>query len=169
MLAISVAPLVPWTIRNWRDFHRFQPLVPQSASDPDEFVPDGFDKWVRTWAADYVSTEEVYWQVSGDKVDLDLLPSRAFDSAQEREQTQSILADYNKVLVVNPAVECPLHGLGRERIRRNPLRYYVWLPALAHRRHVAASAHRDASAQLALVGVRRRHQSLRASQRCGAC
>ena len=28
VLAISVAPLVPWTIRNWRDFHRFQPLAP---------------------------------------------------------------------------------------------------------------------------------------------
>ena len=81
VLLISIAPLVPWTIRNWRDFHRFQPLVPQSASDPDEFVPDGFDKWTKTWAADYVSTEEVYWQVPGDKVDLSLLPSRAFDSA----------------------------------------------------------------------------------------
>ncbi|HTV64504.1 MAG TPA: glycosyltransferase family 39 protein, partial [Bryocella sp.] len=39
VLAISLAPLAPWTIRNWREFHRFQPLVPQSASDPDEFVP----------------------------------------------------------------------------------------------------------------------------------
>jgi len=130
MLAISVAPLVPWTIRNWRDFHRFQPLVPQSASDPDEFVPDGFDKWVRTWAADYASTEEVYWQVSGDKVDIDLLPSRAFDSAEERETTQSLLADYNKVLVVNPQLNARFMELARERIRGNPLRYYVWLPAL---------------------------------------
>jgi 4-amino-4-deoxy-L-arabinose transferase-like glycosyltransferase len=130
VLAISVAPLVPWTIRNWHDFHRFQPLVPQSASDPDEFVPDGFDKWVRTWAADYASTEEVYWQVSGDKVDIDLLPSRAFDSADERGKTRSLLADYNKVLVVNPQLNTRFMELARERIRGNPLRYYVWLPAL---------------------------------------
>ena len=130
VLAISVAPLVPWTLRNWRDFHRFQPLVPQSASDPDEFVPDGFDKWVRTWSADYVSTEEVYWQVPGDQVDLTLLPSRAFDSAEEREKTQDIFAGYSKVLVVNPQLNVRFMELAQERIRRNPLRYYVWLPML---------------------------------------
>ena len=100
VLAISLAPLVPWTIRNWRDFHRFVPLVPRSASDPDEFVPDGFDKWVRTWAADYVSTEEVYWQIPGDKVDIKTIPSRAFDSARQRAQTQAIFDDYPKMLVV---------------------------------------------------------------------
>jgi 4-amino-4-deoxy-L-arabinose transferase-like glycosyltransferase len=130
VLAISAAPLVPWTLRNWRDFHRFQPLVPKSASDPDEFVPDGFDKWVRTWAADYVSTEEVYWQVPGDQVDLTLLPSRAFDSAEEREKTQDIFAGYSKVLVVNPYLNSRFMDLARERIRHNPFRYYVWLPTL---------------------------------------
>ena len=130
VLAISIAPLVPWTIRNWRDFHRFQPLVPQSASDPDEFVPDGFDKWAKTWAADYVSTEEVYWQVPGDKVDLSLLPSRAFDSAAERERTQAIFNDYANVLVINPELNARLMDLANQRIRSNPLRYYVWLPLL---------------------------------------
>ncbi len=81
ILAVSLAPLVPWTIRNWRDFHRFEPLAPRYASDPDEFVPSGFDKWVRTWMVDYVSTEEVYWQIPGDEFDFSVLPSRAFDSA----------------------------------------------------------------------------------------
>ncbi len=130
VLAIAVAPLVPWTIRNWRDFRVFQPLVPQSASDPDEFVPDGFDKWAKTWSADYVSTEEVYWEVPGDKVDLSLLPSRAFDSADERQRTQAIFNDYSNVLVINPELNARLMDLANERIRRNPLRYYVWLPAL---------------------------------------
>lgn len=130
VLAIAIAPLVPWTIRNWRDFHRLQPLVPQSASDPDEFVPDGFDKWTKTWATDYVSTEEVYWQVPGDKVDLSLLPSRAFDSAAERASTQAIFNDYAKILVINPELNARLMELTNERIRRDPLRYYVWLPTL---------------------------------------
>ncbi len=66
------------------------PLVPQSASDPDEFVPDGLDRWTRTWAVDYVSTEEVYWEIPGDKVDINTLPSRAFDNSQQRAQTQAI-------------------------------------------------------------------------------
>ena len=130
VLAISLAPLVPWTIRNWRDFHVFQPLVPQSASDPDEFVPDGFDKWARTWTADYVSTEEVYWVVPGDKVDLTLLPSRAFDTAEERATTQAIFNDYATVLVINPSLNVRLMQLANQRIRRHPFRYYVWLPTL---------------------------------------
>jgi 4-amino-4-deoxy-L-arabinose transferase-like glycosyltransferase len=130
VLAISMAPLVPWTIRNWQDFHRFEPLVPRSASDPDEFVPDGFDKWVRTWAIDYVSTEEVYWQVPGDKVDLSLMPARAFDSAEERENTQAVFDGYAKTLVVNPELNTRFMVLAKERIRRHPLRYYIWLPTL---------------------------------------
>ena len=130
VLAISIASLVPWTIRNWRDFHVFQPLVPKLASDPDEFVPDGFDKWVRTWAADYVSTEEVYWVVPGDKVDLTLMPSRAFDNADERDKTQAIFNDYAKILVINPELNARLKQLANERIHRHPLRYYVWLPTL---------------------------------------
>jgi len=130
VLAVSLAPLLPWTVRNWRDFHRFQPLVPQSASDPGEFAPDGFEKWVRTWSADYVSTEEVYWQVPDDKVDLGVLPSRAFDNPPEREKTQAIFDVYARTLVINPALNSQLTMLANERIRRNPLRYYVWLPML---------------------------------------
>ncbi len=130
VLAISIAPLVPWTIRNWRDFHRFQPLVPQSASDPDEFVPDGFDKWVKTWAADYVSTEEVYWQVPDDKIDPGLLPARAFDTAAQRELTEALISEYNTRLVVTPELNARFMELANERVRAHPLRYYLWLPVL---------------------------------------
>jgi 4-amino-4-deoxy-L-arabinose transferase-like glycosyltransferase len=130
VLTISVAPLVPWTIRNWLDFHRFMALVPQSASDPDEFVPDGLDKWVKTWSADYVSTEEVYWQIPGDKVDLNSLPSRAFENEQQRAKTEAILRDYERVLVINPSLNARLEQLANERIRQHPLRYYIWLPML---------------------------------------
>src|SRR5271166_6209288 len=130
VLMISVAPLVPWTLRNWRDFHRFQPLAPRYASDLDEFVPDGFDKWMRTWIVDYVSTEEVYWQVPGEDVDLQNLPSRAFDSEQQREQTQAIFDDYRKTHFVGPELNARFAELANERIWRHPLRYYLWLPAL---------------------------------------
>ena len=50
--------------------------------------------WTRTWAVDYVSTEEVYWEIPGDKVDIKTLPSRAFDNSQQRAQTQASLDDY---------------------------------------------------------------------------
>jgi len=40
----------------------------------------GFNRWVKTWILDYASVEEIYWNVPGDKIDPDKLPSRAFDS-----------------------------------------------------------------------------------------
>jgi 4-amino-4-deoxy-L-arabinose transferase-like glycosyltransferase len=130
VLGIAIATLALWTLRNWRDFHRFQPLAPRYASDPDEFVPDGFDKWMRTWVVDYVSTEEVYWQVPGDDVDLNNLPSRAFDDQRQREQTQAIFNDYRKTHFVGPELNARFAELANQRIRRHPLRYYVWLPIL---------------------------------------
>ena len=128
VLAIAIAPLVPWTLRNWRDFHRFEPLAPRYANDPDEFVPSGYDKWVRTWIADFVSTDEIYWNIPGDPIDLHLLPSRAFDSAEQREKTESIFRDYNKIGFVNPDLNARFGELANERIRQHPLRYYVGLP-----------------------------------------
>jgi 4-amino-4-deoxy-L-arabinose transferase-like glycosyltransferase len=130
VLLMSVAPLVPWTVRNWQQFHQFEPLAPRYASDPDEFVPTGFDRWVRTWIVDYTSTEDVYWQAPGGDVDTSLLPSRAFDSEEERQQTQAIFDDYAQSHFVGPELNDRFEQLGRARIQRHPIRYYVWLPAL---------------------------------------
>jgi hypothetical protein len=129
LLAILIAPLVPWTIRNWRAFHQFQPLAPRYANDPDEFVPVGFDKWVKTWIADYVSTEDIYWQVPGDNVDLSLLPARACDNEQECAETRAIFDDYSKSHFVGPELDQRFELLAKERIASRPVRYYALLPA----------------------------------------
>ena len=65
--------------------HRFQPLAPRYANEENEFVPMGFNRWVKTWIIDYASVEEVYWRVPGDRVDPGKLPDRAFDSPLQRE------------------------------------------------------------------------------------
>ena len=130
LVVISLAPLVPWTVRNWRDFHKFEPLAPRYASDPDEFVPTGFDRWVRTWIAEYASTEEIYWQIPGAEVDFRKLPSRAFDNAGEYQRTKAIFQDYANTDFVGPELSARFNALAQERIERHPLRYYVWLPAL---------------------------------------
>ena len=130
LLAVAIGPLIPWTMRNWRDFRQFQPLAPRYASDPDEFVPIGFDRWVKTWIADYVSTEDVYWQVPGDDVDVRLLPKRACDTEQECAETAAIFADYSKSHFVGPELDQRFNNLAEQRIARHPLRYYVWLPTL---------------------------------------
>ena len=130
VLIISLAPLVPWTVRNWRDFQRFEPLAPRYASDPDEFVPIGFNRWVATWIADYVSTEEIYWQVPGDDVDTKLLPARACDDQQQCATTRAIFDDYAKSRFVGPELDQRFAQLAHERIARHPWRYYVELPVM---------------------------------------
>src|SRR5262245_620318 len=130
LLAASLAPLVPWTIRNWRTMDAFQPLAPRYANDPGEFVPKGFNRWVKTWTVDFVSVSEVYWKVTGEPVDFHQLPERAFDSRQEYDTTQELIARYNQGFYVDPDLDAAFERLAEQRIRYNPFRYYVWLPTL---------------------------------------
>jgi uncharacterized membrane protein YfcA len=127
---VSLAPLAPWAWRNLHTLHRFQPLAPRYANEEDEFVPAGFNRWVKTWIADYASVEEVYWPVPGATVDVEKLPARAFDSVAQQQQTAELLADYNSALHVTPALDARFAALASDRIRAVPLRYYLWLPCL---------------------------------------
>jgi 4-amino-4-deoxy-L-arabinose transferase-like glycosyltransferase len=125
---VALAPLLPWTLRNLHTLHRFEPLAPRYANEENEFVPAGFNRWVKTWIADYTSVEEIYWQVPGSTVDVDKLPSRAFDSGEQRDETEQLLADYNDALHVTPDLDSRFAALAAQRIHDAPLRYYVWLP-----------------------------------------
>src|SRR4029077_11298609 len=101
LLAVtSLGPLVPWTIRNWRVFHVWQPLASRYANDPGEFLPRGFNHWVKTWMADYVSVEEVYWKADGEAIDPQQLPERAFDTRPEYEKTLDVISRYNQQLYI---------------------------------------------------------------------
>jgi 4-amino-4-deoxy-L-arabinose transferase-like glycosyltransferase len=126
----TFVPLIPWTARNLRTFHEFQPLAPRYANQSGDFVPLGFNRWVKTWMANYASVEEIYWSVSGKPMDVDNLPNRAFDSEDQFDQTQQLLADYNKELDVSPELDVRFEALAEQRIRHSRLRYYVWLPML---------------------------------------
>jgi 4-amino-4-deoxy-L-arabinose transferase-like glycosyltransferase len=57
LVVVSLATLVPWTVRNLRVFHEFQPLAPRYANEENSFVPVGFERWVKTWIVDYASVE----------------------------------------------------------------------------------------------------------------
>ncbi len=126
----ATAPLIPWTLRNLHTMHRFEPLAPRYANDADDPPMTGFNRWTKTWMADYVSVQEIYWNVPGDSIDAAHLPSRAFDSAQQRNDTSQLFADYNRDHDVSPELDVRFAALAAERIHSAPLRYYAWLPIL---------------------------------------
>lgn len=130
LAAGALAPLIPWTLRNLHTLHHFQPLAPRYANDSDESVMPGFNRWVKTWTADYVSVQEIYWPVPGSDIDFSRLPNRALDSPQQRNQTADLFAQYNASHDMTPETDARFAALADERIHNAPLRYYMWLPAL---------------------------------------
>jgi 4-amino-4-deoxy-L-arabinose transferase-like glycosyltransferase len=132
VVACALAPLAPWTIRNFRTLHHFQPLAPRYANETDELAPRGFNRWVKTWIVDYASVEEIYWNVPGDKIDAQKLPSRAINNSNsdEKAATLAVIADYNESEDMTPELDARFGNLAAERIRAHPVRYYLVLPLL---------------------------------------
>lgn len=126
---IAITPFAAWTIRNARVFHVFQPLAPRYATDPGEDTWPGWQRWMKTWSLDYVSTFQIYWNMPGAPLAITDLPSRAFDSAAQRAETAKLLADYDaNEDEMSPALDARFAQLAAERIADHPLRYYLWLP-----------------------------------------
>jgi signal transduction histidine kinase len=87
--------LVPWTIRNYRVFHLFQPLAPAHAEMPGEFVPRGYLTWVRTWLDDGRYVGPALWSMDERALKISDFPDRAFDSPVEKEAVAALLERYN--------------------------------------------------------------------------
>lgn len=93
--AVFVVVLVPWSVRNWREFHLFQPLAPTHGEMPGEFVPNGYQAWLRTWVDDRKYTESMLWSLDESEIDIDELPAGAFDSPAERARVKELIDQYN--------------------------------------------------------------------------
>lgn len=130
LVITSLGPLVPWTVRNWRVFHVWQPLASRYANDPGEFLPRGFNHWVKTWMVDFVSVDEVYWKVSGEPLDPQQLPERAFDTRPEYEKTLALIERYNQQLYIDPEMDVEFEEIAHLREKHNSFRYILWLPFL---------------------------------------
>jgi hypothetical protein len=128
---LALAPFTAWTLRNWQVFHVFQPLAPRYANDPGQDTYPGWERWVKTWCLDFVSTYDIYWPVPGAPLDMTKLPSRAFDSSEQFKETQKLASDYNgrdQARDIYSDVDARFGKLADERIAAHPLRYYLWLP-----------------------------------------
>lgn len=127
---LAVLPLAPWAIRNWRTFQVVQPLAPRRVNDPGEYVTYGFYRWMNTWSVDIVSTGAVFWNMGSDVIDINQIPSRAFDSPAQRAQTAELLNEYNQQKTVTPELDAKFAELARERVRAHPWLCLVWVPTL---------------------------------------
>jgi hypothetical protein len=125
---VAALPFGIWTVRNWHTFHLFQPLAPRSATDPGEPKALGFQRWTKTWIADFASTYEVYWNVPGDDIDIHTLPARALDG--DKGKTLALIAEYNADDVLTAQMDARFGAIAADRIRAHPFRYYVTLPLL---------------------------------------
>jgi hypothetical protein len=125
---LTVLPLLPWTARNLLTMHSFQPLAPRTATDPGEFNPAGFQRWYRSWAIDFASTDEVYWKYDGDTISIADLPNRAFDSNEQYAATDAVLTEYNQTTSATPALDARFAAIAAERVKADALRYYLALP-----------------------------------------
>ena len=134
----------PWVVRNAVVFHVFQPLAPTTLGMPDEFVPIGYMRWLRTWVAEprYVGPYE--FDEDRSRLQVDGIPASAFDSPEERALVAMLFARHNdgepgtaqlagrgaqEPVGMTPALDARFETLARERIGRHPLRFYVLLPA----------------------------------------
>jgi hypothetical protein len=126
---LAALPLGPWTVRNWRTFHVFQPLAPAEANDPGEFSPTGFHRWLRTWTVDFIDTDLVVWNQAG-SIDPNDIPPRACSTPAECRETMTLIAEHNRLGNVTPALDAQFAALAAQRIREHPVDYYLVLPVL---------------------------------------
>jgi hypothetical protein len=128
-LLLALAPFAAWTLRNWKVFHVIEPLAPRYATDPGEDTFPGWQRWMKTWCLDFVSTYEIYWNVPDNSLEIDKLPGRAFDSVAQYAETAKLAADYQAGgYDLTPEIDARFERLAEERIAANPMRYYVVLP-----------------------------------------
>jgi 4-amino-4-deoxy-L-arabinose transferase-like glycosyltransferase len=125
--------LAPWGLRNWIVFHEFQPLAPRSFTGSGEYAPEGFYRWYRTWPAEFATLYDVFWKVNSvapapEPIALDEVPSLAWDTPAEGERTLALFRELNETSQLSPALDAQFGALAAQRIARDPLRYYVYLP-----------------------------------------
>lgn len=113
--------LLPWTLRNWRVFHVFQPLAPAHAEMPGEFVPRGYTLWARTWIDSDAYVASFLWTLDTEQIDIDYLPPTAFDSAAEKNRVAALLDKYNHPDEYDAAAEQPMQKLPNATPTPSPL------------------------------------------------
>jgi 4-amino-4-deoxy-L-arabinose transferase-like glycosyltransferase len=132
LLFCSAIPLVlaPWIVRNYLAFEKFQPLASEWGRPRGEFVPTGYVLWIRTWMTDETNYHagDLIFHPGSRAFDPRQLPDHVFDSVEEREEVFQLIDKYNQEGVMTPELSEKFRSLANQRIKRAPLRFYLWLP-----------------------------------------
>jgi hypothetical protein len=121
--------LSPWAMRNLITLGEPQFLAPKNSNLPGELVPYGFMAWEKTWLYRVKDCYLVPWKLNDESINVDEIPGRAFDTAEEKQRVAGILEQYNNDLTLTAEEDQEFGALARERTARHPLRTYLWLPA----------------------------------------
>jgi 4-amino-4-deoxy-L-arabinose transferase-like glycosyltransferase len=125
-------PLLPWAARNLITLRKVQFIATRYATLPGEYAPVGFYAWTGTWLERYRDVYLTVWKISevDQPLDVDELPSAAFDSPEEKARIADLFKEYNDSpdLEITPELDGRFAEIARERTRRHPLRTYVRVP-----------------------------------------
>lgn len=124
-----VMALSPWAGRNLVTLGEAQFLAPKNSNLPGELVPYGFMAWERTWLYRVSDCYLVPWKLDDEAIQVNSIPARAFDTAEEKLRVAAILENYNNDLTLTAEEDAAFGQLARERNARHPMRTYLWLPA----------------------------------------
>lgn len=122
--------LAPWTARNYIALGKFQPLASPVGAPHGEYVPQGYLLWIRTWMANetHYRVYHPVTQPGSRNFDARQLPDEAFDNPAEREEVLRLIDRYNETGRFTPEMNGEFQALAYARIKRAPIRFFVWLP-----------------------------------------
>ena len=121
-------PLAPWAARNAVSFGRVQFLAPRYAETYGDVLPTGFYSWTKTWMFRFRDAYLFTWKLPSQPIDVKNLPSYAVDSPEESSRVASLLDRYNRGPGMTRQLDLEFAELARERVKRHPIRTYVWIP-----------------------------------------
>jgi hypothetical protein len=130
MAGAFVIPVLPWAARNLITLRRVQFIAPRYAILPGEYAPVGYYAWTATWLERYRDVYYSVWKIGEEPVNVDDLPTGAFDTPEEKTRIANLFSQYNDSpeLDISPEVDRQFAEIARERTRRHPLRTYVLAP-----------------------------------------
>ncbi len=128
MIVGLLLPLAPWAARNAVNLGRVQFLAPRYAETYGDVLPTGFYAWTKTWMFRFRDAYLFTWKLSSQPIDVKNLPPYAVDSPKEFSRVASLLDRYNRARGMTRSLDLEFAELARERVKRHPIRTYVWIP-----------------------------------------